>query len=273
MIALAAGASAPAITAAAIVVPVHDEEACLARCLEAVDAAGAASGLAAGAVQVVVALDCCTDASAAIAVAHQGRAILPTTIVTIGASNVGAARATGVASALDQLPVLDRSAIWLATTDADSQVPINWLADQLDLAAAGAEAVAGLVAVDDWSDHPAHVPVRFSRQYARASLRHEPHGHVHGANLGVRADAYLAVGGFPELASSEDVALWRALGEAGHRRVATRAIVVTTSARSKARAPSGFAARLRSLATEDSLDTPLDGARLVPPGGALDAAG
>lgn len=271
---LAAGAVDEAvITAAAIVVPVHDEEARLARCLEAIDAAGVASGLPTGAVQVVVVLDRCTDTSAAIAAAHRARAILSTTIVTIAAGNVGTARARGVACALDRLAALDRAATWLATTDADSQVPVMWLADQLGLAAAGAEAVAGLVAVDDWSEHPAHVPIRFTRHYAPASLRHEPHGHVHGANLGVRADAYLAVGGFPDLASSEDVALWRALGDAGHRRVATRAIVVLTSGRSRARAPSGFAARLLSLAAEDSLDAPLDGAHPVPPARSLDAAG
>ena len=44
------------------------------------------------------------------------------------------------------------------------------------------------------------------------------HPHVHGANLGVRADAYLRAGGWADLRTAEDHDLWRRLlgsGEPG----------------------------------------------------------
>ena len=46
------------------------------------------------------------------------------------------------------------------------------------------------------------------------------HPHVHGANLGVTAAAYLAAGGFSALRTGEDHALVRALETAGRRRSA-----------------------------------------------------
>jgi hypothetical protein len=64
---------------------------------------------------------------------------------------------------------------------------------------------------------------------------------VHGANLGVRADAYLEAGGFAGLATGEDHALWNALRQRGRRMVSKRAVKVTTSSRIRARARHGFA--------------------------------
>jgi hypothetical protein len=71
---------------------------------------------------------------------------------------------------------------------------------------------------------------------------------VHGASLGVAARAYRGVGGFPALASGEDVALVRRLDEAGLRVDRDPAHPVATSARTVARAPDGFASHLRGLA-------------------------
>ena len=73
-----------------------------------------------------------------------------------------------------------------------------------------------------------------------------PHRHVHGANVGCRADAYVAAGGFLALSSDEDVALAGAL--AGRRTVRTGAIPVLTSARRVARLHGGFADYLIKLA-------------------------
>jgi len=230
------------IEAVGVVVPVHDEEEHLGPCLVAL---GDAVRRAGAPVEVVVVLDACTDASAARA------AEAVATVVTIDERNVGAARGAGAAAAL---AAADPARVWLATTDADSLVPPTWLADQLALAAAGADAVAGVVEVLDWAEHPPEVPERYLHGYAaRAGSGHARppatgHRHVHGANLGVRGDAYLAVGGFPPLPTGEDVALWRALVRDGRATVATRALVVTTSARRRARAPDGFAAHLRGLA-------------------------
>jgi hypothetical protein len=70
---------------------------------------------------------------------------------------------------------------------------------------------------------------------------------VYGANLGVRADAYLAVGGFGAVATGEDHHLWRRLGQAGYRRSYAAESTVRTSARRHGRAPGGLADLLRSL--------------------------
>jgi len=95
-------------------------------------------------------------------------------------------------------------AVWLATTDADSLVPEDWLSRQLAYASQGWDVVLGTVSVTDWASHPAHVPAVYAARYASGG---GPHPHVHGANLGIRASAYRAVGGFRPLRTAEDHAL------------------------------------------------------------------
>ena len=75
----------------------------------------------------------------------------------------------------------------MANTDADCVVPEGWLLDQLALTKAGIEAVTGIIDVDHFGDHDAGVERRFRDTY----IIHDDgtHTHVHGANLGVRADA------------------------------------------------------------------------------------
>ena len=70
------------------------------------------------------------------------------------------------------------------------------------------------------------------------------HDHVYGANLAVRADAYLAVGGFPAVPHGEDQALVDRLQLSGYRLLRTAQVTVRTSGRLAARAPGGLADRL-----------------------------
>jgi hypothetical protein len=140
---------------------------------------------------------------------------------------------------------LDPGAVWLATTDADTLVPPGWLGQHLRHAAAGWDAVVGTVAVTDWSEHPPGLPPLFHQQY-RTSWGTHPH--VHGANLGFSASAYLAAGGFQLRRTAEDCALVEALSVTGHRILRTTEISVQTSARHHARAPRGFGHLLSTLA-------------------------
>jgi glycosyltransferase involved in cell wall biosynthesis len=230
------------IEAVGVVVPVHDEAALLPACLGALDRALARLPVQLRRVAVVV-LDACTDDSPAIARAWavaSERAWL-----RVDVRNVGCARAAGMQRVLDELAAHDRARVWLATTDADSVVPPGWVADQLALAADGAEAVAGSVEVRDWRGYPAGFSERFQQFYAPPGSE-DSHGHVHGANLGVRGDAYLSVGGFASLPTGEDHALWNALH--ARPRVSSRKIAVTTSARRQARAPDGFSRFLARFA-------------------------
>ncbi|WP_432477758.1 glycosyltransferase [Nocardioides sp. GXQ0305] len=222
-----------AVSRVLVVVPAHDEEAVLGQCLQQVATAAGAVRPAAT-VRTVVVLDHCSDRSASVAARHDVE------VVECHARNVGRARALGVAAAARD--VLDDAATWVATTDADSRVGPSWLLDHLAAAAAGYDALLGRVHPD-----PADLLPAVLREWHR---RHPRIGHhVHGANLGVRLAAYRAVGGFRALASGEDVALVRALRDAGAP-VASGGTPVVSSGRSRARAPDGFAAYLRALAHE-----------------------
>lgn len=223
------------IEAVGVVIPARNEELLLPRCLDAL--AVAIREIAPVPVHVVVALDACTDDSRAVVVERTWA-----TWVEVDAGNVGIARRTGTEATLRACRDITAEELWLATTDADSTVPPGWLSGQLALAADGWEVVVGTVAVEDWSEHPAAVPDRWSAGY-RAT---EHHPHVHGANLGFTAAAYVDAGGWPDLPVHEDVALLSRL--AARRVVSTAALPVVTSARRDPRAPGGFGDRLNTLA-------------------------
>ncbi len=225
------------IAAVGVVIPAHDEEDLLPSCLDAVRLA--AAPLAGIPVHVVVVADACTDQTAALARAG-GAAVLD-----IEAQNVGAARAAGVAEVLRRTGPLDPASVWLATTDADTLVPPCWLTRQLRYAEGGWDAVVGTITVTDWRQYPAEVPPRFQQLYATCGATHP---HVHGANLGFSAAAYLAAGGFGPTRTAEDHALVNALAAAGRRVLRTTTVSVVTSARRRARAPHGFSHLLTTLA-------------------------
>jgi len=225
------------VTRAGVVVPAHDEAELLPACLAALRSAADAAGVP---VRLLVVADACTDATAAVAAAA-GAEVIP-----IRARNVGAARAAGLARLL-RTEDTDPAAMWLATTDADTVVPPGWLRRQLGYAGQGWDVVLGTVAVTDWAGHPPHAPAVFEARYAFGA---GPHPHVHGANLGIRASAYLAAGGFRPLRTAEDHALLAAATEAGCQVLQAADITVETSARRQARAPRGFSHALRALAAE-----------------------
>jgi glycosyltransferase involved in cell wall biosynthesis len=236
-----------------VVVPAHDEEELLPACLAALRSAAGAAGVP---VRLLVVADACTDATAAVAAAAGAE------VIRIRARNVGAARAAGMARLLRRTEGTDPAATelaetWLATTDADTVVPPGWLRRQLGYADQGWDVVLGTVTVTDWAGHPPHAPAVFEARYAFGA---GPHPHVHGANLGIRASAYLAAGGFRPLPTAEDHALLAAATEAGCQVLQAADITVETSARRQARAPRGFSHALRALAAEPS------------PGGASPAA-
>ena len=181
-----------------VVVPAHNERERLPACLASV---AAAADQVAVTVTVVVVLDACTDRS-------EDAIARPVRAMSVSARNVGAARAAGFAAAAPR----SDARTWLATTDADSVVPTTWLADQAVHHRALVQGVVGTVSVD-WQEHSATTRGRYDGLYR---VR-DPgvHGHVHGANLGVRADAYWRVGGFRPLHVGEDVDLVGRLVEAG----------------------------------------------------------
>jgi glycosyltransferase involved in cell wall biosynthesis len=225
----------------AVVVPAADEEQTIGACLSAILAARMhlqrATGIPA---RIVVVLDSCQDQTASIAVRHAGAEL-----VTISARNVGAARRAGARHALNGWG--PPSETWLASTDADSQVPVTWLSYMLAEARSGAHLVLGTVIPDPGLHPPVH------RAWLSGHQLREGHPHVHGANLGIRGDSYLALGGWPEWPAGEDVELARRAAATGHLRICrTVAIPVQTSTRQAGRAPRGFSSYLRGLAQATS---------------------
>jgi glycosyltransferase involved in cell wall biosynthesis len=223
---------------AVVVIPAHNEAGHLPSSVKAVLTAAACLPLP---VTVIVVLDGCDDGSAALA----GQFGSDVRFVAIDARNVGAARAAGFSYArtLCEQVALDDPRIWYATTDADSVVDPDWLLRQTG---ADTDMVLGVVRITTWREFPAAAARRYLAAY-RSKTRRDGHGHVHGANMGFRADSYWRVGGFATLASGEDVDLVARFESAGLRIVRDAQLSVVTSRRQLGRAPDGFAAHLRSL--------------------------
>lgn len=221
----------PDPTVLAVVVPARDEETLLPGCLAALRAA--AAEVPHVTVDVTVVADACRDATADLARRAGAH------VVESGRGNVGAARAAGFAAALDRHGAGD--GLWLATTDADSRVPAGWLVAQL-ATAAGHDARLGTVVLSDADRHRFRSWVE-AYDHGCGPTRHR---HVHGANLGVAAAAYLRAGGFRPLVSGEDADLVERLRACGAAIDWSLDEPVLTSGRHVARAPRGVAADLRS---------------------------
>lgn len=212
-----------------VLIPVHNEEQLLGACLETVLRAGQHCALAGEQVVALVVLDSCTDSSAEIARRH------PVVILEVAARNVGQARAAGAQY------LLELGVRWIACTDGDSTVAEDWLVEQLAL---DADAVCGTVTPGQWDKNmPEQAQIRYQQHYQHR----DGHRHIHGANLGVSAAAYLRAGGFPPLACHEDVHLIHQLEMSGARIAWSCRPRVITSTRLKARAQGGFGDYLRTL--------------------------
>ncbi|SMQ71956.1 glycosyltransferase family A protein [Agreia sp. VKM Ac-1783] len=224
-----------------IVVPARDEEKTIARCLDALEQAVArlhsARPTDGPEVRIVVVLDRCVDGTASVVARRPSVDFL-----AISAGKVGVARSRGIERALADSAFAPES-VWIANTDADSAVPADWLCVQLEAAEAGHGVLLGAVRPDEEGLDAE----RLAHYLLRHPLR-ESHRNVHGANLGVRADHYLAGGGFAPVATGEDAALVAKLESLGVDVTSTARAAVLTSSRLLGRAPDGYAGVLRAVA-------------------------
>jgi glycosyltransferase involved in cell wall biosynthesis len=234
-----------------VCIPAHNEAGTIADCLRSVLRAAAGVSIP---VHIVVAADACTDETVRWAAAMKSPAV---TIEEINARSVGVARRYGIRCLQERL---GERGTWLATTDADSLVPPDWLVRQLAYGASGFGLVCGTVTVSDWADHTCALRRHVVDEYARPARESTAgHGHIHGANLGFSATAYATVGGFASIDYNEDVELVAAAEVSGVPIAWAADIPVTTSSRLVGRTPNGFAryltfahlAVLRSAALTD----------------------
>lgn len=221
----------------AVLIPARNEEDLLPTCLRSVQIARALLPPDCSS-DVVVVSDCSSDRTQQIA-----EEVLGTSgcVVCTTAGMVGTARALAACVALRRFAG-GAAECWFANTDADCEVPPDWLTDQLRFASRGVHAVAGIIDVQDFSEHRPQVARLFRETYLIAA--DGTHPHVHGANLGVRADAYLHAGGWAAIATAEDHDLWGRLTGSGHAGISDAALQVITSGRRLGRAPLGFAGAL-----------------------------
>jgi glucosyl-3-phosphoglycerate synthase len=242
---------------AIVVVPARDEQECIGSCLLAL---AAQREIDASSFEVFLVLDHCHDDTRGRAlVASSTAERLTLTILDSLIPGVGHARRAGMDAACRRLLDAGVPDGLIATTDADSRVAPDWLAVQIELAAAGARAIGGRIELD--SHEAALLPpgVLTSRQdQARerlASIRsgdardgsaHREHHQFSGASLAVTARTYEEVGGLPDVEALEDEALERLLEARQIPIVRSKRVRVVTSARTQGRAPRGLA-RHRAL--------------------------
>lgn len=235
----AVASSHGAITEVVVVIPARDEDQLVARCLQSVTDAADRVDVP---VQIILVADGCLDNTARVA-----RRFEAVHVIEIDSSNVGTARATGVDFALGRASnTLSR--VWIANTDADSYVPPSWLQEHLRLADSGVDVVVGTV-------RPDFADLSFAQVQAWTATHPAgvANGHVHGANLGIRASTYRSAGGFETAPEHEDVELVRRAGSFA----ATAGCEVVTSGRQVGRTPGGYARYLRedveNLAARESV--------------------
>ncbi|MDU0479618.1 glycosyltransferase [Staphylococcus chromogenes] len=224
-------------THALVAIPAHDEEEHIEACLNAVFTAAQLSDVH---VEVVVALDKCSDHTALILdrLSHDLHAL------EFSFAAVGRSRHAGITAGLVILRDVPKENIWIFNTDADSLVPPSWIQTHLSYASS-ADVVAGTVA-PDWGGTPPELIAAYEARYqARPG-----HPHVHGTNLSFSASAYLEVGGFPFTKESEDVALVKEFEQRGYAIARIAEDPVSTSTRESDRTPGGFSGYLENLSAE-----------------------
>jgi GT2 family glycosyltransferase len=147
----------------------------------------------------------------------------------------------------------DRNGVIL-TTDADSQVAANWIAENLAAFEAGAEAVLGRIDLDDEGKllpDALHRRGKLEDTYERLltelswlldPLEHNPwphHATISGASLGITRTAYCRVGRLPRVALGEDKALIALLSRHDAKIRYCPTVHAITSGRTDGRAPGG----------------------------------
>ena len=214
-----------------IVIPAHNEAMTISACLKSIHKAIIQLPSTILAYPLVV-LDGCTDETLAL-VKNAG-----VDYIACDYHCVGRVRDIGIRH------VIENDATWIACTDADSVVTIDWLVQQVThIEQQSTDMICGVVSVDNW----AHLTPQTQEAYIAHYQDMMGHRHIHGANLSFSSKSYLAVGGFAPLPCHEDVDLVKIFEDQGYAITWSNRVRVITSSRLDARANEGFAAFLANL--------------------------
>lgn len=212
-----------------------------------------------GRLGVVIVANNCTDETVAEArnavVGHDSLAVrLVEVTLAPDVAHVGTARRMALDTGADWLAAEGMPSGVILSTDADAEVPPNWVSANV-LALQRAEIVGGeLVLTGEGDGNPGmarlHAEIgRYWRAVREIEDRldppaHDPaprHGDHTGASLALRADYYRAIGGLPAIPSGEDNALVSRVVEAGGRLRHAPDVKVFASDRLVGRASGGMA--------------------------------
>jgi Glycosyl transferase family 2 len=254
-----------------VAIPVRDEEDCLPACLRALALQQDLFGhpFPREQIRVVLFANNCSDQSASLARKIGGDLSLNLRVFEARlppvTAHAGAARRAA----------MDLAEAWLAeqschdgvilTTDADSRVAPNWIAENLAAFEAGADAVLGRIELDedgkllpDALHRRGELEDIYERLLTELSwlldpLEHNPwphHATISGASLAVRRSVYCRVGGMPCVPLGEDKALVALLLRHDAKIRYSLAVHVITSGRTFGRAPGGVADTLAARSRE-----------------------
>ena len=275
------GLASPLRPGFVVAIPVKDEEERLPACLRALAHQLDRSGrpIPPELVRVALFVNNCTDWSASLARKLGASWRLDIRVVEAslppGAAHAGNARRAAMDIAEPWLMEGGEKDGVILTTDADSQVAPNWIAQNLAAFEAGAEAVLGRIDLDSEGNF---LPDALHRRgqledtyeglltelsWLLDPLEHNPwphHATISGASLGVTRAAYCRVGRLPRVPLGEDKALIGLLSREDARIRYCPAIHVITSGRTAGRAPGGVADTLaiRSREPEAFCDDALE---------------
>jgi GT2 family glycosyltransferase len=241
-----------------VAIPVRDEAERIGRCLAAL------SRQSLPADHIVLLLNNCTDRTAEVVKelppAHHKLHIIECSLDESLAS-AGIARAMAMKHATSLVDSLPRDEAVILTTDADAEVPHNWMEANLRAIEQGADAVCGMAVIDPLEALliPRHLHEDDAREVAYRRLLDETaslilpdsadpwprHTEDSGASIAIRASMLRRVGGVPCLHSGEDRALIERLRLIDARVRHDPKISVIVSGRVEGRAQGGMADTIR----------------------------
>jgi hypothetical protein len=241
------------VNSAVIAIPVRDEAKRIGTCLAAL------SRQTTPACHIVLLLNNCTDGTAEVIKAQPSG---PHQLHIVECRLEGPSASAGVARSL----AMDYAASLLSegvilSTDADAQVPENWVEANLQAIEEGADAVCGQSVIDPIEALliPEHLHKDDAREVAYGRLLDEiasivlpdpadpwpRHREDSGASLAITASMFRRIGGVPPRASGEDRALIAMLRFIDARVRHDPRIRVVVSGRTEGRAPGGMADTIR----------------------------
>jgi Glycosyl transferase family 2 len=238
---------------AVIAIPVRDEAKRIGACVAALSRQSTPAG------HVVLLLNNCTDGTAEVVKELPPG---PHQLHIVECRLEGASASAGVARSLAMdyaASLLDEGVI--LTTDADAEVPENWVEANLRAIEEGADAVCGQAVIDPFEALliPEHLHEDDAREVAYGRLLDEiasivlpdpadpwpRHREDSGASIAITASMFRCVGGVPPRASGEDRALIAMLRSIDARVRHDPRIRVVVSGRTEGRAPGGMADTIR----------------------------